>query len=156
MDKYLSFILQLAFFSLVSNLFPAAIVAHEINDPDTISTSRPDPEGVPTKVSVGLFVINIESVSGAEQSYKANIALGLTWKDPRLACKSGEDPNLVRKFKLDDVWDPEIFIVNQRRVFKQEKDIVMVDCEGNVEYLQIYYGDFLTFAEIRDFPCNLP
>jgi len=41
---------------------------------------------------------------------------------------------------------------NIEEAINREKDIVMVDCEGNVEYLQIYYGDFLTFAEIRDFP----
>jgi hypothetical protein len=35
---------------------------------------------------------------------------------------------------------------------KQFEEIVWVDCRGNVEYGQILYGDFLTTANIKEFP----
>ena len=147
--KYLWPLFLISFITLITLIFPPGISAQET---DELPTTRPDPKGVPTKVSVAVFVINIESVSGAEQSYKANAVMSATWKDPRLACKPGQNPDLIRTYKLDQVWHPSVYILNQRRVFKIEKDLIRVDCEGNAEYSQIFYGDFLTLADIKDFP----
>jgi hypothetical protein len=151
-SKYLLLTLVISFISSITLIFPPGISAQEIDGQAELPTTRPDPKGVPTKVGVHLFVINIESVSGPDQSFKANIVISATWKDPRLACKPGQDPDLISTYKLDQVWHPSVYIVNQRRVFKQEKDVIKVDCEGNAEYSQIFYGDFLTLADIKDFP----
>lgn len=151
-SKYLLLTLVISFISSITLIFPPGISAQEIDGQAELSTTRPDPKGVPTKVRVHLFVINIESVSDAEQSYKANVAIFATWKDPRLVCKPGQDPDLIRTYKLDQVWHPSVYILNQRRVFKQGKDVIRVDCVGNAEYSQIFYGDFLTLADIKDFP----
>jgi hypothetical protein len=151
-SKYLLLTLVISFISSITLIFPPGISAQEIDGQAELSTTRPDPKGVPTKVRVHLFVINIESVSDAEQSYKANVAIFATWKDPRLVCKPGQDPDLIRTYKLDQVWHPSVYILNQRRVFKQGKDVIRVDCVGNAEYSQIFYGDFLTLANIKDFP----
>jgi len=152
MCKYFWLVLIISFICLITLLLPPVISAQEVVSSEELPTSRPDPEGVPTKVSVAVYVINIESVSGPDQSFTANIALSATWQDPRLACKPGQDPDLIRSFKLDQVWHPTLYIVNQRRVFKQGKDLITVDCEGKAEYSQMFYGDFLTLADIKDFP----
>ena len=140
------------FISLITLIVPSGISAQEVQVPEELPASRPDPEGVPTKVSVAVYVINIESVSGADQSYRANLAMGAYWKDPRLACKPGQDPDLIRTFNLDQIWHPALYILNQRRVFRQSKDLITVDCKGNAEYSQIFYGDFITLSDIKDFP----
>jgi hypothetical protein len=57
--------------------------------------SEPKPTGVienddnadnPKQVDVGIYVINIEEVNSAKQSYKATLALDMQWNDPTLVC----------------------------------------------------------------------
>ena len=128
------------------------ILAQETESAGSIYQSRPNPEDGPTEVSVGSAIINIESVSGSEQSFTAKFALMFTWNDPRLVCKSGEKPDSFRKFDLNKVWHPGILILNKRNLTKQEEEVIWVDCEGNAQYSQIYYGDLLTLSDVRDFP----
>jgi Neurotransmitter-gated ion-channel ligand binding domain/Neurotransmitter-gated ion-channel transmembrane region len=127
------------------------IMAEEI-DSNTDNATRPVAGNGPTEVSVGIYVVNIESINSAEQSYRATVALAMKWNDPRLACRSQDDPSKTRTFNLEEVWNPEIVLINVRSVAKRFKDRVRADCRGNMEYLQIFYGDFLTTANIKDFP----
>jgi gamma-aminobutyric acid receptor subunit beta len=152
MSKHFYLMLLISFFAFFILLLPKVILAQEIESTGTINMSRPDPGGVPTNVSVGSVIINIESVSGSEQSYTAKFALIIRWKDSRLACKPGEGPDLIRKFKINQVWHPQILLVNKRSLSKMEEEVVLVDCKGGVEYFQVYYGDLLTISDIKDFP----
>ena len=115
-----------------------------INDNDTVDR--------PKQVDVGIYVINIEKVNSAEQSYKATVALDMKWKDPTLICTLPEDKDKIRTFGLNEIWNPNMVIINKKSAVKQLEEIVWVDCRGNVEYGQILYGDFLTTANIKEFP----
>src|SRR5262249_37464077 len=46
---------------------------------------RPAAESGPTEVSVGIWVVDISKIDSAEQSFTADIAMVLRWKDTRLA-----------------------------------------------------------------------
>jgi len=68
--------------------------------PTITHADEPKPTGVivtddeahkPKKVEVGIYVINIEEVNSAKQSYKATIALDMKWNDPTLKCDLSED-----------------------------------------------------------------
>lgn len=106
----------------------------------------------PKEVLVGIYIINVESINSADQSYKATVAIAMRWNDPTLICGSSDNPDEIRKFPVDKVWNPEVAIRNNRSAVQQFKKIVSVDCDGNVDYLQLFYGDFLTTANIRNFP----
>lgn len=152
MREHFLFVIRSGTIIFLVFILPGSLLAEEIKSTGSTYLSRPDSEGVPTKVSTGLQIINIESVSGSEQSFRAKFAITFIWKDPRLACKEGEDPKLVRKFDLDQVWHPQIFLLNKRSLAELEQNIVWVNCEGAVEYAQIYYGDVLTLSDVKNFP----
>ena len=46
---------------------------------------RPRAQDGPTQVSVGIWIADITSIDSAQQSFTAEIAVVLRWKDPRLA-----------------------------------------------------------------------
>lgn len=50
--------------------------------PPRIADTRPDPEGVPTRVSAGLYVLDIAAINDVGQSFTARFALSLRWRDP--------------------------------------------------------------------------
>src|SRR5262245_31368229 len=54
-------------------------------EPGTAPATRPDPEGQPTRVSLGVFVVDISGIDDARQTFKADIYVMLRWKDARLA-----------------------------------------------------------------------
>ena len=106
----------------------------------------------PKEVDVGIYVINIEEVNSAKQTYKATIALDMTWNDPTLKCDSSEDQGKIRKYNLESIWNPSMIIINEERIVKQFEYKAWVDCQGNVDYGEIIYGDFVTIANIKEFP----
>ena len=129
--------------------------------PTIIHADEPEPIAIikhkdivdrPKQIEIGIYVINIEKVNSAEQSYKATVALDMKWKDPTLICTLPEDKDKIRTFGLNEIWNPNMVIMNKKSAVKQLEEIVWVDCRGNVEYGQILYGDFLTTANIKEFP----
>jgi len=129
--------------------------------PTIIHADEPEPIAIikhkdivdrPKQIEIGIYVINIENVNSAEQNYKATVALDAKWNDPTLICTLPEDKDKIRKFSIEEIWNPSVVIINMKSAVKQFEEKVWVDCRGNVEYGQILYGDFLTTADIKEFP----
>jgi hypothetical protein len=113
---------------------------------------RPDPEGVPTEVSIGPYVIDIADISDVDRHVTVDFSLLMRWRDTRLAVGSEEGGASLRRFKLTDVWNPHVLFLNQRRLFKEGEDTVTVDPEGRVRYEQRYVGNISFDLDLRDFP----
>jgi len=128
------------------------IITHAFEPKPTGVIESSDTVDKPNQVEVGIYVINIEEVNSAKQSYKATIALDMKWNDPTLKCASSEDKGKIRKYNLEDIWNPSMVIINEEHIVKQFKYKAWVDCLGNVEYGEILYGDFVTIANIKEFP----
>src|SRR5437868_11326789 len=64
---------------------------------------RPITGDGPTQVSVGIWIADITSIDSAQQSFTAEIAVVLRWKDPRLA----HTGNGVVRYPLEQVWRSE-------------------------------------------------
>ncbi|MEK6248366.1 MAG: hypothetical protein N2C12_09320, partial [Planctomycetales bacterium] len=71
-------------------------------------------DGGPTVVAVSIFLIDLDGVDNADQTFTANLSLDMRWSDPRLA--HGQDGSIVRP--LGDVWNPRLQIANQQRLIK--------------------------------------
>ena len=110
-----------------------------------VRESRPEPDGVATKVGIGVFVINISKIDDIEQSYTADFALRLSWHDHRLTQKPGT-------YAIDDVWHPDVVVLNQAGIDKQLDDFVTVDSNANVRYAQRFHGDLTLKLGLGDFP----
>lgn len=114
--------------------------------PPHIFATRPDSEGVPTRVSVGLYVLDIARINDVEQSFTATFALRVQWKDPRLAALAH------CKFGLDEVWNPRVRVINRGDLSRTRADMVAIDRQGAVTYTQAFKGTLASPLDLREFP----
>jgi hypothetical protein len=110
---------------------------------------RPNADAGPTQVSVGIWVIDINSIDSAQQSFTADVAIILQWKDPRLA-HTGDG---LAHYPLDQIWDPRVVIGNETNsVERRLADSAEVEADGTVTYRQRYVGSFTEPLHLRSFP----
>src|SRR6266496_48032 len=110
---------------------------------------RPNANAGPTEVSVEIWFVDINSIDSALQSFTADVAVVLQWKDPRLAHTRGG----VAHYALDQIWNPRVVIVNETNsVTRRLPESVEVDAEGTVVYRQRYVGSFTQSLRLESFP----
>ena len=98
---------------------------------------RPEKWRGPTKINYLVYVVDIDSIDGANQSFSANFYVSIRWHDKRLA----EDVESIRQLPLNKVWNPRLLIVNQGgRMWESLPNIVEVTPDGTVTYRQRYIG----------------
>lgn len=112
------------------------------------TVERPDRHGPPTVVRVGVFVLDIHEVDGADQSISANIGFMARWHDPRLA-HAGPDS---KRMRLDEVWSPDFQVLNRQIVIPTMPLIVEVMPDGEVIYRQRVWGGFSQRFNLHEFP----
>ena len=110
--------------------------------------SRPNSEGPPTPVQVSLYLADLHVISGADETFLADVVLQATWVDPRLA----EHASGVAGRALDDVWNPRLQVANQRGITSLLPQRVEIDGTGRVRYRQRWVGRFSTRMNLKDFP----
>ena len=110
--------------------------------------SRPGKAGQPTKVSVSIYVLDLDTVNTANQDFVANVYFIYRWHDPRLA-HSGTG-SIIRPLK--EVWNPRIQIINQQKVFPTFPEVVSISPDGKVKYLQRVWGSFSQPLQLKNFP----
>jgi hypothetical protein len=110
---------------------------------------RPNADSGPTQISVGIWLADISNIDSAQQSFTAEIAVVLRWKDPRLA-HTGKG---VVRYPLEQIWHPRISIVNETSsVSRKLPESVEVESDGTVTYRQRYVGAFSQPLRLRSFP----
>jgi Neurotransmitter-gated ion-channel ligand binding domain/Neurotransmitter-gated ion-channel transmembrane region len=111
---------------------------------------RPNADsGGPTQISVGIWVVDINSIDSAQQTFTAEIAVVLRWKDPRLA----HTGNGVVRYPREQIWHPRVGIVNETNsVSRKMPDSVEVEPDGTVTYRQLYVGAFAQPLRLQSFP----
>jgi hypothetical protein len=110
---------------------------------------RPGADAGPTRVSVALWVTDIEKIDSVDQSFDASLFVGLRWRDPRLA---HSEPGTIT-FALDDIWHPNLAVANDDGSVKQtlpQKAHVAPD--GTVTFRQRFTGPFMQKLDLRQFP----
>jgi len=148
---YKTFLFPISLFLLLLFQVSATLTQADETKPTGVIETYDDAHK-PKKVDVGIYVINIEDVNSAKQSYKATLAFDMQWNDPTLICDLSEDQGKIRKYDLESIWNPSMIIMNEERIVKQFQYKAWVDCQGNVDYGEIIYGDFVTIANIKEFP----
>lgn len=113
---------------------------------------RPDPEGVATKVYVGLFLIDLVSIDDVHQAFTADFYVVARWSDPRLAITNPSKSQMVRNFDVEDIWHPRTYIINQRKLSKLIDEYFRVDPGGNVLYVQRFIGELSAVLDLKNFP----
>lgn len=121
-----------------------------LSTPAVAQTSRPEPEGPPTRVEVAVHMIDFRSIDSAHQSFSANLFVLLQWRDPRLA-HAGPGTTLKPR---DSVWNPRPQIVNQELVRTSFPDVVEVSPDGDVTFRQRFVGSFSQPLNLTEFPID--
>src|SRR5205809_6902270 len=110
---------------------------------------RPNADSGPTQISVGMWVVDISSIDSAQQTFTAEIAVVLRWKDSRLA-HTGKG---IVRYPLEQIWHPRLSIVNETNsVSRKFPDSVEVDPDGTVTFRQRYAGAFTQPLRLQSFP----
>jgi hypothetical protein len=117
--------------------------------PGDFTATRPDAEGKPTRVSIGVFVVDIPEIDDAKQTFKADFYVKISWKDPRLASSEGD-----RSIPLNKVWHPPFQILNRRNLDLLLPEVVSVNQNGTVTYDQRFQGSFAVPLDLRNFPLD--
>jgi hypothetical protein len=112
-------------------------------------TRRPNPDQGPTQVQVSIFLLDLDAIDSASQSFQANVYFEATWKDPRLA---GDASGQAITRGLDEVWHPRLQILNQQRLWSSLPDVVDIDPDGTVTQRARVWGDFSQPLDLREFP----
>ena len=99
-------------------------------------------------VEVRMFMIDLENIDDAAQSFTANLALMMRWHDPGLAHSGPESISMP----LDDIWYPSVQILNQQKLVSPFPRLAEVRPDGEVVYRQRYWGDFSQPLKLRNFP----
>ena len=132
---------------LVGLLAGSMPLARSSETPNLID--RPNADSGPTEISVGMWVIDISSIDSAQQTFTAEIAVVLRWKDLRLA----HTGNGVVRYPLEQIWHPRVGIVNETNsVSRKMPDSVEVEPDGTVTYRQRYVGAFTQPLRLQSFP----
>jgi len=117
--------------------------------PDPVRPSSPAEEGVPIRVSAGVWVIDIDSIDSAGQRFVANVFVVFRWKDPRLA-HEGPDPMVL---DTSEIWLPWPQVANESGLVRRtHPEIVEVEPDGSAIYRQRFVGSFSQKLDLRDFP----
>ena len=138
--------------------WPAVAVAQgdsSVSDchvPRALSALQPHPEGVKTLVRVGVFVIDVARIDETMESATMDLLLVARWNDPRLAADNFGRSLEHCHFLPGDVWEPGITLANQRRVISIGPGQLLVDRDGNVEFLRRYFLDLSTPFDLANFP----
>ena len=134
------------FLSLI--LFVYLSLTMAVTSATAANYGRPLAAEGPTEVNISVFVLDVDEVSSAGQSFDANIYIELRWKDPRLAHDNPHEISL----DLKEVWNPRIHFVNQQKIWLTFPEIVEVLPDGEVVYRQRVWGSFSQPLALRDFP----
>jgi hypothetical protein len=110
---------------------------------------RPVSGNGPTQISVGIWIVDISNIDSAQQTFTADIAIVLRWKDARLA-HTGTG---VVNYALGQIWTPRVGIANETSsVVRKLPESAEVEPDGTVLYRQRYVGSFTQPLRLQSFP----
>lgn len=137
---------RLFFHLIVAAWLSMPLVSSGATPPEAIEVSRPV-KG-PVKVHVTIFIIDVDEIKSANQSFDANVYIQYRWQDQRLAHKGSQ--MIVRA--LDEIWNPEIQIINRQKIWLTLPAIVKISPQGEVVVRQRVWGSFSQPLKLHDFP----
>jgi len=130
----------------VSGQDKTAAIERQCPIPNLRTDIRPGEGGPPTKVSVGIRLIDLLEINDVKQTISVDLGIIRTWTDPRLADLNGCE------ISVDAIWFPDLLLRNSGRVFEKWPKKVSIYKGGKVVYLQRIHGMVASYHSLKDFP----
>ena len=124
----------------------AATVDETCATPHLATHVRPNDGGAPESVTVGIRLADLHEINDVAQTLTGDYVVVVSWIDPRLADLEGCE------IPLDDVWTPGLVFSNSGRLFTSRPMEVSVGPDGQVRYVQRYFGTMASYHSLREFP----
>jgi hypothetical protein len=140
---------------LLSVVAPPAATAAETDScfvPKSLTRVRPDADGDPIRVDVGVFLIDLVDVDELEESFTADFFVRLRWRDPRLSVEARGHALDDCTLELADIWHPDVHPVNLRGVTRERELDVDVMPDGTVQFSERILGEFSAVLDLNEFP----
>ena len=99
-------------------------------------------------VEVKVQILDIDGIDNVSQAFTANLTIVMRWRDSSLAHNG---PDAISK-PLDDIWFPNIQIINQQKLISTLPRAVEILPDGEVVYRQRVWGSFSQPLDLRLFP----
>ncbi|WP_417387238.1 hypothetical protein [Gimesia sp.] len=109
---------------------------------------RPSSPGEATEVQIMIYVIDIDEINSADQSFASSVYYEARWNNP-LLLHQGPGPLHV---DLTKIWNPRLTIVGQQNAWKSYPETAEILPDGTVIYRQKVWGHFSQPLNLRDFP----
>jgi hypothetical protein len=138
---------------LLSSALPAMAIQGDCSVPPELTLTRPDPDGVPTEMAVGAYLVDLQGIDDAQQTFSADFFFVMTWRDERLLNVEGRSLAGCL-LPIEAIWAPRVLIMNERAANKSFEDRVYVGPDGHLEYSQRFQGVFTNRLDLRDFPLD--
>lgn len=104
--------------------------------------------GEAVEVAVDAFLVDLVRVDAADQSIEADFVITLSWSDPRLEHDSAKP----RTLEGDTFWQPQILVVQARRLLTVVWEAATVDGKGTVTVRRRYAGPLSNPMDLSAFP----
>lgn len=140
---------------MLAQLVPNQKAAEPVKPAETQEEPKPELErptvwGEPTEVKILIYVIDVDEVNSAQQSFTASVYYEARWVNPLLRHKG---PGPMHR-SLNEVWNPRLVIVGQQMAWKAFPEYVEIEPDGQVVYRQKVWGRFSQPLELHEFPMD--
>jgi len=102
------------------------------------------------EVQVAIYLLDLLRIDDAEQTAFVDFALWASWRDESLA-SPGSPP---RFFRTNQIWVPNLQIMNSLTLTNRRVDVVEVDENGNAYYRRRLVGTIFIPRDLSDFPVD--
>ena len=107
-----------------------------------------DEQQGPKTVYVSVGILDIDSISSADQSFTINVFVQFRWQDPKLA---HDGQGAVRR-DLSEISAPRFLLLNRQRTWSTLLNVVEITPSGEAIYRMRLWGDFSQPLSLQDFP----
>ncbi len=119
----------------------------------------PPQSDAPTRVSVGVFVSDVNAVTEQEETFEFEGILTVAWTDPRLAFDPRAAGVAEKVYQGDyqfaevfDGWWPQLFLANESGQFETQAVLVRLASDGRVVWTQEFNAVAEMPMRLRRFP----
>ena len=109
---------------------------------------RPSIWGEPTAVKIGIYIVDVDSINSADQSFTASVFYQAQWKNPFLQHKG---PGPIHR-GVTEVWNTRLTIIGQQNIWRSFPESVEIQPNGEVTYRQKIWGHFSQPLDLHEFP----
>jgi len=139
-----------------SLLYLASLIVFAIASPQPVKPASFDPQpakqtgAAPVKLDVVIHLLDLLRIDDAEQTAFVDFALWVSWHDESLASPGAP----ARFFRTNQIWVPNLQIMNSLTLTNRRVDVVEVDENGNAYYRRRLVGTISVPRNLTDFPVD--